>query len=82
MAIYLKISKVYEDQTCVRYEFDSGIENCFDTGVIELNKKSGNCSIISEMPGDIDNELAGYAYRAILKHWQKGEFPDKTCWAS
>lgn len=82
MAIYLKINKIGEDDHAVRYEFDSGINGCKDLGILEINRKSGDCVIVQEMIGDTNNELAGYAYRAILKHWKKGEFPDKTCWAS
>lgn len=82
MGIYLKIDKVEENNDFVVYEFDSGIMNCDIVGVMKIDKKTGDCTIIKELVGDKDNYLFGLAYRAVLRHWKKGEFPDKTCWAS
>ena len=81
MAMYLGINKIDETELSVTYQFDSGIRGCEDIGVLEINKKTGDAKILQEMPGDTNNKLAGYAYRAIARHWQKGEYPDKTCWA-
>lgn len=82
MAVYIKIKKIKENDFSVIYEFDSGIKDCVDKGAIEINKISGDCIDITPMPGDTNNTLAKYAYRAILRHWKKGEFPEETCWAS
>lgn len=82
MAIYIKIDKVKENDDFVTYQFDSDIIESDDIGILEINKKNGNCKIIQELSGDTNNYLLNLAYRAILRHWKKGEFPDKTCWAS
>ena len=81
MGMYLGISKISETETTVRYQFNSGIIDCIDIGVIEIDKLTGDCYIIQSMPGDKEDKLAFYAGRALVSHWKKKEFPDKTCWA-
>jgi len=82
MAVYIKIKKIKENDLSVLYEFDSGIKDCVDKGMVEIDKISGDCINIIQMPGDTDNTLAKYAYRGILRHWKKGAFPEETCWSS
>ena len=79
---YIELNKREETELSVTYEFFSRFGNHEDTGILEVNKKTGAYKVLKELPGDVNNKLEEYACRAILKHWQKGEYPDKTCWAS
>ena len=79
---YVKLDKIDETASSVTYQFYSGFKDCEGVGIFEVDKETGGRKILKDIPGDINNALGDYAYRAILKHWQKGEFPDKACWAS
>lgn len=50
-------------------------------GKLKINKKNGDVHILELAEGD-DGGHAKRASWALMKHWKKGEFPDKTCWAS
>lgn len=82
MAIYIEIDKIFEEKEFVAYRFNSGIPECYDIGILKVNKETGDCAVKKSMPGDIDNKIAGYAYRAILKYWKNGEFPDKISYST
>ncbi len=50
-------------------------------GVIKIDKRTGETHVVEFAEGD----KGAYAQRAsavLKRHWEKGEFPDKTCWAS
>ncbi len=50
-------------------------------GTIKIDKRTGETHVVEFAEGD----KGLYAQRAastLRKHWEKGEFPDKTCWAS
>ena len=52
------------------------------SGKLRIDKKKyGEVYILEMAEGDsgIRAQRAGWA---LMKHWRKGEFPEKTCWAS
>ena len=50
-------------------------------GTIKIDKRTGETHVIDLAEGD-KGLYAQRADSALRKHWEKGEFPDKTCWAS
>ena len=51
------------------------------SGRLKIDKMNGNVDIIELAEGD-KGIYAGRASLALIKSWKKGEFPEKTCWAS
>jgi len=96
MAIYVGLRKMEnENMNFVYYSYEYSIP--FETyisksgkerfrlklvsGILKLHKESGDVEIIKWAEG----ESKAHAYRAIsalMNHWKKGEYPQKTCWAS
>jgi len=79
MAFYIDIEKALENTTSVKYKFSVDEQG---EGILELSKKTGEISIVSPMDSDKNGSISQRASVKIYKHWMKGEFPDKTCWAS
>lgn len=79
MAIYLDISKVEQTSMKVSYEFATTDGR---SGLLEIDLESGEVSLIRQLPGDDSNRLFFRAARKITVHWNTGELPEKTCWAS
>jgi hypothetical protein len=80
MAVYIPIRKVREDGDSVVYRFGDDRESRW--GMLRLDKRSGEVTIIEPAPGDEHNRLSRPAARKVFLHWQEGSFPDETCRAS
>jgi hypothetical protein len=81
------IEKISETEAVARYQFIDEFsinetEATKNFGIIEINKVTGDCSLIKRLVSDENDKLAFYAGRKLVSHWTKGEFPEKTCWAS
>lgn len=50
-------------------------------GVIKIMKESGDVEIMELAEGD-NGMYSQRAILALVKHWKKGEYPEKICWAS
>ena len=96
MAFYIELNKVHNDEedfTCYIYEFYLPTEPTKNAagklrgssklvnGKIKINKKTGEVDVVKLAEGD-NGMYVQRASLALMKHWKKGEFPDKTCWAS
>ncbi|MGD0465412.1 MAG: hypothetical protein ABSA84_01795 [Gammaproteobacteria bacterium] len=84
---HIGIEKISETEIIARYQFinefsKNGIKDEENFGIIEINKKTGNCCLIKHLIDDENDELAFYAGRKLVSHWKDGEFPNVTCWAS
>ena len=51
------------------------------SGKLKIDKRSGDVQIIEFAEGDAGS-YAQYASLVLIKHWQKGEYPDKAYWVS
>lgn len=78
MAFYIAINKVREDEASARYRFTSGTR----TGTFEIEKTTGNVSLIDEMPDDPAGHHFERASVKIMGAWQAGQLPDFAEWAS
>ena len=78
MGIYISIQKISEDNNSAEYRFegDAGAH-----GKLAIDKKTGNLTLLQAVP-EGHEYLIPRAIRKLQQHWEKGEFPDKTCWAS
>jgi hypothetical protein len=79
MAVYISIQKSSETAADAIYilELVDG-----QRGRVRIDKTSGEVSQIEALPGDELGQLYKRAVHKLRQHWEKGEFPDKTCWAS
>lgn len=96
MAFYIRLEKTKEDKHSATYTYHFHVP--YETytsmsgkirnrlrevhGEMRINKKSGEVQFMA-LPKEDDKQA--YAWRAMLalvKHWKKGELPEKTCWAS
>ena len=79
MLIYInKISEQKNDEEVI-YSFSTPEG---DFGKVSISKKTGECFVIEEPEWDKKHGLAARVGVKLEQHWQKGEFPDMTCWAS
>ncbi len=79
MGMIIDIEKISENQEEAVYSFRT-----FDrghTGKVAINKKTGEPRVIEEPAWDKESELAMRVFRVLVRHWQKGEFPEITMWA-
>lgn len=95
MAFYIEIRKLNENLNFVTYLYEfrlstGAVRNAVGklrgssklvNGEIKLSKQSGDVEILKTAEGD-KGLHSQRAILAIIKHWKKGEYPDKTCWAS
>ena len=51
-------------------------------GRLRLDKTSGEISLLEVAPGDNDQALFTRAAWKIEEHWEEGQLPEETCWAS
>lgn len=91
--MYIPIRKISEDDSTVTYRFESNFwiqdpemtsRNAVYSvywGEILVRKDTQECVVIHEMPFDTGG-VSSRALRAIKKHIEHGEYPDKTVWAS
>jgi hypothetical protein len=79
MAIYIAIRKIEETENTVSFSYSS-VES--QLGAVKLCKSSGEVSLAEPAPNDAQGRLFSRVAFKLKKHWEKGEFPDKTCWAS
>lgn len=79
MAYWIKIEKTNEggDEVIYRFTSDGG-----NSGVFEINKESGEFSLLEPMPGDDEQNIYRRASIKILREWKSGSLPDVTEWAS
>ena len=79
MAFYIDLDKVEHTEEYVRYKYYNRPDN---VGIIELNFSTGKFKEITAAPDDPNGYMFERAAMKIVKHWKKGELPEKTCWAS
>ena len=79
MAVYVGIRKVASGDQFVEYEFGPNEEQ---VGLLRISKATGETDVLQAVPGDDQGTYSIMATRKVVQHYQKGEFPEKTCWAS
>ena len=78
MAIYIEITKVSETTQFVDYAFN---EISREPGRIRISRETGTMELI-ENQANYSEFVWRRAMRRLNLHWERGEFPEKTCWAS
>lgn len=78
MAIYIEMDKVIETEDYVEYTFGRGD----DVGLIRLDKIKETISVIKECPLDVSGKWSDRAGMKLARLFVRGEFPEKTHWAS
>lgn len=95
MAFYIELTKTSNEQDYVYYDYEFSFvaevvrnekgklrgKSKLVKGKVRICKKTGGVEILELAEGD-NGMHAQRASWALMKHWKKGEFPDKTCWAS
>ena len=79
MAFYIDLVKIKESDTHATYKFYTSADN---VGIVEIRKSDGHVSEIETAPDDNLGRLFERSAWALMRHWKKGEYPEKTCWAS
>jgi hypothetical protein len=79
MAFYIKIQKVAEDDSLVRYSFEGeqGKQGLFD-----LDKSTNEVTLIEAMPSDEKKHYFNRASVKVMREWREGHLPEMTEWAS
>ncbi|MBK5533762.1 hypothetical protein JFT91_14360 [Pseudomonas sp. TH08] len=78
MAIYIEMDKVVETEEYVEYTFGRGSY----IGLIRLDKIKETIIVIKECPLDVSGKWSERAGMKLARLFVKGEFPEKTQWAS
>lgn len=79
MAMYIAIRKQSENDLNVIYSFGVSEDK---VGRIQIDKTTGNIDLLDSAPNDESASLFSRASRKLQQHWERGEYPDATCWAS
>lgn len=79
MAIYISITKLTDNNDFADYSFS---DNDKQSGVLRLIKSSGKIELLTALPNDEKESFYQRAAYKVKKHWEAGELPEKTCWAS
>ncbi len=79
MAFYVLIHKQTEDQQRVVYAFGP---DEYAVGQLELAKGSGEVRELQPAPVPQPQHYFIRASVKVRQHWQQGDFPNITCWAS
>lgn len=90
----INIKKLSEDDSTVEYDFSTTVEVPHpkyrygtesvgrNHGTILLDKRTGQTVLAEPMPEDENQACFIRAARKIRKHWEAGEYPDETRYAS
>ena len=78
MAIYIEMDRVIETEDYVEYTFGRGD----DVGLIRLDIIKETISVIKECPLDVSGKWSERAGMKLARLFVRGEFPEKTQWAS
>ena len=96
MGIFVEVTKLEnEDENFVYYKYQFSLPTDeyktnsgkvrykvkVVSGSLKLEKRNGELYIIELAEGDGGSHV-NCAYSALLRHWRKGEYPDKTFWES
>jgi hypothetical protein len=95
MAFYIEINKIAEEDYYLTYSYEFYITVDYNKnkagklrgksklvkGELQINKKSGDIKVIKLAEGE-NGMYIQRATLALTKHWEKGELPDRICWAS
>jgi hypothetical protein len=79
MAIYVEIRKDAQTERGFIYRY---IASDGTIGRLEVDSFDGSTRSLEIASGDSDEHFYNLAARKLFKHFQAGEFPDETCWAS
>lgn len=79
MAIYIQIRKLSEDNAVALYSFGALNEII---GKIKISKSSGAISLIEITDSARTQFYLSRVGRKLAQHFEKGEFPDETCYAA
>jgi hypothetical protein len=77
--VYIAIRKVYEDESAAEFCFGLSEDRL---GRTRLDKATGQLSLIEPAPGDSQSRVYCRVAFKIKEHWEAGELPAETCWAS
>ena len=79
MAVYVEIRRDRETERGYVYRY---VASDGSIGRLELDKSDGSSRPVEFASGDGEGRAYALAARKLLKHFQAGEFPEETCWAS
>lgn len=79
MAFYVRITKTEDSERSAKYQFTSDGTH---TGLLQIDKQSGDIQILEPLPGDEAGALAARAAARLRIEWRRGKLPDMTEWAS
>jgi len=81
VALVIDIVKLEHNEKIVRYKYYI-CSTPNDYGVLEIDLDSEKVYEIKQAPNDHLGRLFERSAWALMRHWKKGEYPEKTCWAS
>jgi hypothetical protein len=70
------VDKIPTKQLSQDYSFEN------DIGILEIRKSDGHIKEIDPVMQDEFGRIFERAARIIARYWIKGEYPEKTFWAS
>jgi hypothetical protein len=77
--MYIAIRKTDEDDGIACYSFGVAEDR---TGRMQIDKATGQVRIVDPAPDDESLRISSRAARKLRQHWENGEYPASTCWAS
>ena len=77
--MYIAIRRISTNEDSADYAFG---EDESRMGRLSLNLETGTATLLEACPDDSSEGIYQRAARKLFLHWQKGESPETTCWAT
>lgn len=77
--MYIAIRRLNADESSAEYAFGENEERM---GRLQLDRGNGESRLLETCPDDGSGGMFQRAGRKLFLHWQQGELPESTCWAS
>jgi hypothetical protein len=79
LGLQIAIQKVAEDAWSTQYSYNT-LGN--GHGLVRINRSTGEVGLVRPSPDDGQGLLFSRVAYKLKKHWDAGELPDYTDWAS
>ena len=79
MGLYVLIRRVELTKDSADYAFG---ESETALGRVRIDRHTGEVTLVTPAPDDPNSVLFVRAAFKLRQHWNKGEVPETTCWAS
>ena len=79
LGLQIAIVKTADDGRVVQYSYNTRGN---DPGLVQINRATGDVALLRPSPDDAEGLLFSRVAYKLRKHWDVGNLPERTFWAS